>query len=719
MQEKIFALDIGTRSVVGIILEKQDENYIVKDILEKEHTERAMLDGQIHDVIAVSKIIQEIKTDLEKKHGILESVCVAAAGRALKTERAEITTDIKGKPMMQREDIIHLELSAVQQAQALVAEKGSAHASYHYYCVGYSVLYYRLDGQEIGNLIDQSGDEASVEIIATFLPKVVVESLIAALKRADLEMQALTLEPIAAINVLIPRSMRRLNVALVDIGAGTSDIALTDSGTVIAYGMVPVAGDEITEAISDQLLLDFPLAEQAKRQLAQHEEITVTDILGFETSIPKQEVISQLSPALEKLADAICSEILLLNSNKSPKAVMLVGGGSLTPELPFLLAGRLGLPANRVAIRGLEAIQNLTLADELKKGPELVTPIGIAIAAHKNPIQYMSVTVNGQAVRLFDMKRMTVGDCLLTAGIKLNRLYGKPGIAMMVSLNGHIITIPGLHGKKPLLLLNGLEATLDDEVDNGDEITVKKGEDGSPPIARIHDLIDHAPKKTITINGAKHTIEAQIIRNGLMASREDFVEDRDEIICNLPQSIKEVLAYLTLEHLVANIQPFFIKINEKNRQVTIFSGKIERNGITVKPGSPYEDGDEINVIQPSIPNVATLANAMNAQVNYSIPVTFNGKRILLSKRLIEFYRNDELLDENTLIRNGDILKCVQHKRQPFIFQDIFKFVEIDMPLASNGRFVLMNNNKETSFDQPVASGDVLKIIWTTMPQKRS
>src|SRR5690625_5489769 len=71
------------------------------------------------------------------------------------------------------------------------------------------------------------GDKATVEVIATFLPQVVVESLLASLERADLTMEALTLEPIAAIHVLIPDSMRRLNIALVDIGAGTSDVAIT------------------------------------------------------------------------------------------------------------------------------------------------------------------------------------------------------------------------------------------------------------------------------------------------------------------------------------------------------------------------------------------------------------------------------------------------------------------------------------------------------------
>src|SRR5699024_6863703 len=120
---------------------------------------------------------------------------------------------------------------------------------------------------------------------ATFLPKVVVESLIAALNRADLKMEALTLEPIAAIQVLIPESMRRLNVALIDIGAGTSDIALTRQGTIAAYGMVPLAGDEITEAISDHYLLDFPNAEETKRNIVNHQEDIVEDILGFESKI--------------------------------------------------------------------------------------------------------------------------------------------------------------------------------------------------------------------------------------------------------------------------------------------------------------------------------------------------------------------------------------------------------------------------------------------------
>src|SRR5690625_5757039 len=76
--------------------------------------------------------------------------------------------------------------------------------------------------------------------------------------------------------------MRKLNVALIDIGAGTSDIAITNYGTVTGYSMVPIAGDEITEAISNEYILDFKVAEQAKQKIVMNNQAEVKDILGFE-----------------------------------------------------------------------------------------------------------------------------------------------------------------------------------------------------------------------------------------------------------------------------------------------------------------------------------------------------------------------------------------------------------------------------------------------------
>jgi len=710
VKDKLFALDIGTRSVVGIILEESDGRHEVIDILVREHEERSMLDGQIHDVLSVSEIIKDIKYELEASHGPLTKVCVAAAGRALKTERSKAIVDIVGQPMLSKQDILHLELTAVQLAQAAVAGERNNDNSHHYYCVGYSVLYYQLDGEEIGSLIDQRGNEASVEIIATFLPRVVVESLLSALDRAGLEMDALTLEPIAAINVLIPASMRRLNVALVDIGAGTSDIALTDAGTVIAYGMVPVAGDEITEAVSDEFLLDFPLAEKAKRELTEQEYIKITDILGFEEEISKEEAITRISPAIDRLAESIGDEIFKLNNYKSPKAVMLVGGGSLTPELPKRLANKLNLPENRAAIRGLDAISSVSFASHIEKGPELVTPIGIAIAAKKSPVQYHTVYVNDQPVRLFEVNKLTVGDCLLAAGIKMNKLYGKPGLAMIVSLNGKNVTIPGIHGQAPVLLRNGSPCSFDDEVHGGDELTVIKGKDGTKTVLTLHDLIGEVPKKAVMINGSKHEVSSVLTCNGLPAPMSKEVEDRDQITFEMPVTIEDLLKELNLAEILNEVRPFTITIDGKVTKIPAFTGKVYLNGIESSIKQPFEHLDDIRFERSSQPNISSAAEMLNLKVSETLPVFFNGQELLLAKQLIEFYRNDIKLKPEDMLFNGDNLTTRQRKLEPFIFQDIFNFAQVKIPKDS-GRFTLLKNDTKAGFDDFLAPGDDLKIVF--------
>ncbi|MFS0822378.1 cell division protein FtsA [Bacillus sp. 1P02SD] len=708
----IFALDIGTRSVVGLIVEKTGSSFKIIDIVIREHKERAMVDGQIHDIIAVSNVIRDIKETLEVKHGKLTKAAVAAAGRSLKTERSRETIQISSKPLIQKEDILHLELSAVQKAQYALAEKNQSEKSHDYYCVGYSVIHYFLDNQEIGSLIDQQGNEASVEIISTFLPKVVVESLISALHRADLDIQALTLEPIAAINVLIPQSMRRLNVALVDIGAGTSDIAITDEGTVVAYGMVPVAGDEITEAISDQLLLDFPLAEQAKRDLLANDIIQVVDILGFESEISRLEVIEKISDSIDRLAESIQSEILSLNKHKSPKAVMLVGGGSLTPELPKRLANLLGLPDNRVAIRGIDAINQIEMTEHIKKGPELVTPIGIAVASSQSPVHYVNVTVNQKSVRLFEMKRLTVGDSLLAAGIKLHTLYGKPGLAMIVKVNHQTITIPGGYGEPPVLLKNGVPCSFEDEITNGDEIIVSKGKDGAKATVMIKELIDDIPQKRIYMNGEEVVITGTIKQNHQLASPESFVQDHDEISFYFPETIEEMIEISNYPFHDDLINEFTISLNEQNIQFEQFSSKITKNGVKIPIHSTFMDEDSFEIEPGTPPTLRLFAEIQKIQMDYTIEVFFQEKMISLKKPLHEFYRNGEILHEDEILKHGDQLQMRTKEVEPFIFQDLFRFVDIQLPTGSIGRFKLLKNGEECTFYDVLSPGDYLDIVWS-------
>jgi len=84
-----------------------------------------------------------------------------------------------------------------------------------------------LDNYPIKNLEGHKGRTAVTKIIAAFLPSSVLISLYAVTSRCRLEVDNLTLEPIAAIHAVVPDDVRFLNIALVDIGGGTSDIAVS------------------------------------------------------------------------------------------------------------------------------------------------------------------------------------------------------------------------------------------------------------------------------------------------------------------------------------------------------------------------------------------------------------------------------------------------------------------------------------------------------------
>ncbi|MBU5593691.1 pilus assembly protein PilM [Amphibacillus sp. MSJ-3] len=709
MDNTIFTLDIGTRSVIGLLLVENDQGYKLIDYVMIEHEERSMLDGQIHDVVLVSEVIKKVKSELENRHSLhLDRVCVAAAGRALKTKRTKISKDIDQQPLMEKEDILFLELNAVQQAQYdLALEEENLNNQIHYYCVGYSVLQYQLDNELIGSLIDQQGKIAEVEIIATFLPKIVVESLLSALQRAGLEMEALTLEPIATINVLIPESMRRLNIALVDIGAGTSDIALTDQGTITAYGMVSKAGDEITEAISDHYLLDFNEAERVKRDLTEYGEATLTDILGFEETVTLDELAKAIAPAIETLAQEIADQIILLN-NQAPKAVMLVGGGSLTPRLTHAIARKLKLPDNRVATRGVDAIKNLETLVKLPSGPTFITPIGIGIAAKQNPVHYISVTVNDRAVRLFDMKQLTVGDCLLAAGIHIDKMYGRPGMAYIITFNNQTITLPGTYGKAPQVILNGKEINIDHPIKHGDKLKVKKGDDGKEPIVSLKEIIDDYQSFHITFNGESDIIKPEFLVNDKRVTADYILKDHDQVRLIKIKTLADWIDNKGKQQILDDLTPFTIYLDGQKIELKQFSGQLKINGRLAELNQQVMPDDQISFSPMKQVSIIELLDALNLHSEIEINVNFNGEAVRLSKKVLTILQNNQPLKHTDLINTEAKLTTQTLENQNFIFQDLFRFISIDLSKVK-GNLQILKNGKPATFLDPLTNNDQIEI----------
>ncbi len=713
--EPIFALDIGTRSVVGLLVEPVEDTFTILDCTVQEHTERSMLDGQIHDVVAVAKVIEQIKARLESQHGPLTQVAVAAAGRSLRTRRVSVEIEINHRNWLTKDDVLTLEFSAVQEAQAQLAQELNETDFTRYYCVGYSVVNYFLDDEVIGSLIDQRGEKARVDVIATFLPRVVVDSLLAALKRCNLEMQALTLEPIAAINVLIPVTMRRLNIALVDIGAGTSDVALTEEGTITAYGMVPVAGDEITDGLMNAFLVDFPMAEEIKRKLTTEPMVQFQDILGLAHSLPADEVIAAIDGEIHMLAEKIARKILELNG-RPPQAVMLIGGGSLTPKLPEKVAALLEIPAARVAVRGADAIQQFVGSHPLLNGPEYVTPVGIAVSARRNPIKYITVTVNEQPLRIFDLRKMTLGDALISSGIDIRRLYGRPGLAMTLTVNGRMKMIPGGHGTPPVILRNEQPAGLDTGIADGDNIVVIPGENGQDARATLTDLCDEVDTIDLTCNGVPLSLGPLAFVNGVEQPLDATVADRDTVEIRLPRFVDEVLQ-ASGQKIATDDSDSKLRFTLNGREYVLprRDTRLLVNGKAVAGTTRIRSGDviEYQVETLPLPQIQDIIPP-DEWVQEEVRVFFNGTPVSIKKATVAITMNGEQVTADHVVKDDAIITLTTTPGADPLFSDVFRYIDVSLEKPSGdgiSRLTTLVNGEPASFQTEIKSGDKLELYW--------
>ena len=361
-----------------------------------------MLDGQIHDVEQVSAVIKRIKEALEEKACVsLETAAIAAAGRALSTLRVKERLEFAAPQEVEFDDVQRLELKALASAREEMERKTTS-----LHCVGFSPVSYFLDNLPIANPRGQRGSSIGVEIIATFLPRVVVDGLYSSLAKAGLAVDSMTLEPIAAMAVAIPPPLRLLNLALADVGAGTSDIAVSRDGTIISYGMVDMAGDEVTEAIAQHYLLDFNSAEKVKIQLGNCEEIEFTDVLGNNLRESREAILAVIEPVVDKLAKKLSETIKQNNGGISPAALFCVGGGSLTPMLREEIARQLDLPLERVGIRTREHLEGVLFPSNEFTGPDIITPLGIAMTAIRpREENYIRIWLNDQGLPCLMCKR--------------------------------------------------------------------------------------------------------------------------------------------------------------------------------------------------------------------------------------------------------------------------------------------------------------------------
>ena len=731
----VFGLDIGTRNVVGTVgYQTDDKEFVVTAQYVREHETRAMLDGQIHDIGRVAKTIKEVKDELEKQIGQpLEEVCIAAAGRVLKTVTTHVEYEYAQESVVTGEDVHTLNLLGIEKAQEALKEVNDT--SYKFYCVGYSTVKFFLNDEVFISLEGHKANKIGEDIIVTFLPEDVVDGLYAAVGQAGLSVANMTLEPIAAINVAIPENYRMLNIALVDVGAGTSDISITRDGSIIAYGMIPHAGDELTEVIVQHFLVDFNMAESIKLQSTTSDTVTYKDIMSIEHTIPAQDVWDVAAPVVDNIAQEVSAKIRELNGDKTVSACFVVGGGGKIHGFTEKLAEDLDLPEERVALRGEEVLGDVTFEQEdIKKDPLLVTPIGICLNYYEQRNNFIMVRFNGERIKLYDNNRLTIVDAALQAGFSNDELFPKRGTPINFTVNGVARLVRGEAGEGAVVTMNGKPASINTPLEPNSEIIIEPSTAGEAAEYKISQLDEYNHSViTFIINGRKVSCPRFVQVNGRLEPEDYSIRENDVIETRNYYTVRQIAQFMDL--VIDTDQMIFVNNEEAGLDTLVYENfsvewKTDEYGVARIDNNNYNDtqesdSDDASVLAEQDANstesdntVTRTSEQMMNQVLDELHDEFAKEAEASAVPENELPKNDiqeEIHEEDssentvTVIVNGEPVEL--SGKDTYIFVDIFTHISFDLQEGKGRAIATVINGRDAQFSEELHEGDKIELYW--------
>lgn len=708
----VFGLDIGTRSIVGTVGYMDTDGFHVTAMEVKEHNTRAMIDGQVHNIVTVGEEIRAVKECLEKRiDQPLKRVCIAAAGRVLRTISIQEYMEVDEEVPVTEEDVYNLELRAVDHAHRKV---NATEKHVRFYCVGYTTVKYLMNGYEIKNLEGHKTNKIGVDLLATFLPGDVVDGLYSAVEMAGLEVANLTLEPIAAMNVAIPEQYRLLNIALVDVGAGTSDICITRDGSVTGYGMIPSAGDEISEMIAKHYLVDFNQAEKIKISACGKKKINFKDVMGTKISVTPEEIIELTAPITRSITKDVADKIKELNGDKNVKAVFVVGGGGKFPGFTKFLAEYLDIPEARVALRGKEVLEDVEFAiTNYKKDPLFVTPVGICINYYSQKNRFIYVTVNGEYVKLYDNNNLTIIDALTLIGFPEDKLFPRRGKNITYTFNGIERVIRGNIGEAAVITRNGKECNVNSKIAKNDEISIKESTVGITPRIKLNNLSEFKKDFNIEINGSLFTCPRFAFVNGNMETGEYLIKEGDKIELNNYYTIKEIFEIFDID-----VDDYDILVNNEgaDENTRVYENfKIEYKERDYYSGREYLSYEPDEDYIPSYKREKVEPESHETIESTSETIEQNDSNELSTKTESDNTQTEEPVAkppaETTIVITVNGTPVVLSGKSSYLFVDIFDFYPFDLSKMGGKELITKLNGARAEFVGPLYDGCNAEIYW--------
>jgi cell division protein FtsA len=375
----LVGLDVGTSKVAAIVGEARDDGAL--DIIGVGVADsRGIRRGVVVNLDAAVESIKKALEEAELTAGIeIDAVHLGLSGAHMNGLNSRGVVAVAGKTReITREDVRR----AIDAAKAVTLPSGRE-------IIHVLPQDFVVDEQDgIGAPVGMTGARLEVNVHIVNGSASSTQNLVACVNRAGVSVLDTTLGQLSAAESVLTRDEKDLGVALVDIGGGTTDVAIFERGSVWHTGVVAVGGDHFTNDIAVGLRTPVPDAERIKRRcgcalstmVADEETMEVASVGGRKPRVMPRRVLSEiLQPRAEEIFHLLWDEIRNAGCDKSLNSgLVLTGGGAMLDGMAEIAEQIFDLPIRRGYPSGVGG-----LIDHVSS-PEFATAVGLVMYAHRN-----------------------------------------------------------------------------------------------------------------------------------------------------------------------------------------------------------------------------------------------------------------------------------------------------------------------------------------------
>jgi len=377
------ALDIGTEFAKALVFEVDEESHgTVRGVGRKRQGLSHMQSGTVADIGAVVDNCAVALQEAEEMAGFRPTqVVIGIAGELVKGFTTTHSQERKRPDQPISEGELQKLIDGVQREALREAERSitweTGLPQVDVRLVHAAVTGASIDGYPLTNPVGFQGRHVQISIFNAFAPLVHLGALQSVAQQLDLELLEIVAEPYAVAKVLSGEQLRQTGALFVDVGGGTTDVALVRQGGIEGTRMFALGGRAFTKSIADRMDLPFPRAEALKvdyaRGLPVDDRATLARIID--------EDVQVWAAGVELVMEELALGDLL------PGRIYVCGGGSRLPEIQSILGAEpfwKRLPFSRppeVTIMSPDQIETISDETKLLVDQQDVTPMGLAFQA--------------------------------------------------------------------------------------------------------------------------------------------------------------------------------------------------------------------------------------------------------------------------------------------------------------------------------------------------